>query len=77
LIDRNYRISEAGLCNKYGGWLPKGHFDPGPCGHLSQSQQKEKCLIVTQLQHQSSFTNPDCKPSKAHVHIAHVRKGQM
>lgn len=32
----NYRISEAGLGKKYGGSFPKGHFDPGACGHLSQ-----------------------------------------
>ena len=35
-IDRNYKISEAGLGEKHGGSLPKGHFDPGAWGHLSQ-----------------------------------------
>lgn len=35
-IDRNYKISEAGVGKKYGDSLPKGHFDPGAWGHLSQ-----------------------------------------
>ena len=44
-IDRNYKISEAGLGEKHGGSLPKGHFDPGPCGHLSQIDNKKKCVL--------------------------------
>ena len=43
-IDHNYIVSEAGLGKKYGGSLLDGHFDPGPCGHLSQ-MLTEKCVL--------------------------------